>query len=104
MLATTIGIATDNSDLGMGGVVGSAVIAFSLIPGLCGLMVKAPSPITTYSVVRDSLVFAAGLGALIYFCSDGQIELWEAGVLCACYVGYLLVVLVPVRVSHNVAF
>eukprot|EP00750_Incisomonas_marina_P027191 INCI6151.1.p1 GENE.INCI6151.1~~INCI6151.1.p1 ORF type:complete len:610 (-),score=68.24 INCI6151.1:429-2258(-) len=96
MLATSIGIATNNSDLGLGGVVGSAVIAFALIPGLCGLAVRAPSPITLYSVLRDSLVFGAGIGMLIYFCSDGRIEMWEAGCLAGGYIVYLLIVLIPV--------
>jgi Ca2+/Na+ antiporter len=96
MLATSIGIATGNSDMGLGGVVGSAVIAFALIPGLCGLVVKAPSPIICYSVVRDSLVFAVALAGLVYFCSDGEIELWEAGTLVGGYVVYLMIVLVPV--------
>mgnify|MGYP000114642960 FL=1 len=95
MLATTIGIATDNSNLGMGGVVGSATIAFALIPGLCGLMVRAPSPISAGSLTRDALAFGAGLGLLIYFCSDDKIETWEAGCLVGLYAVYLLVVLVP---------
>ena len=59
-------------------------------------MVRAPSPITTYPIVRDSLVFGAAAAMLIYFCSDGEIEVWEAGALVGGYAVYLLIVLIPV--------
>lgn len=104
ILATTIGVATGNEDLGLGGVVGSALIAFTLIPGICGVMGGSQViELSLRPILRDSICFLGSLAMLIAFSANGHINQYEGIALSGGYVVYLIVVLVPAAVAAKCA-
>jgi len=103
ILATTIGVATGNEDLGLGGVVGSALIAFTLIPGICGVMGGSKvSELSLRPILRDSIFFLAALAMLTAFSANGHIDQYEGVALSGGYVVYLALVLIPVAMRCTV--
>ena len=84
-----------STTLGISSILGSAVIAFCAIPGLCALVVPVPPMLLTRRpLARDAGAYLIGLLALFWVMADGWITLNEAATLVALYAGYLLVVVV----------
>ncbi len=85
-----------NADVGFGLVIGSALIAFGLVPPLCYFAV-APQPLrlAAWPVVRDTLAYLAALAAVVGFMfgNGGEIDLYESVGLIVFYAGYVAVVL-----------
>ena len=84
------------SDLGVGAIVGSGMLAFSVLPGLCALVAGKDLWLKRRPLARDSLTYLLALICLVVFFRDGFIELWEAATLLTLYVTYVcMVVLSP---------
>eukprot|EP00300_Choanocystis_sp_HF-7_P007882 c15561_g1_i1.p1 GENE.c15561_g1_i1~~c15561_g1_i1.p1 ORF type:complete len:437 (+),score=103.73 c15561_g1_i1:27-1313(+) len=81
-------------DLGLGAIMGSGMIAFSLIPGVCGLCSKIPMTIKRRPLFRDMMFYAVSISTVIIALRDGQITTLEGGLLSLIYVVYVAVVYV----------
>jgi len=81
------------SEVGFGTIVGSAVFNVLFVIGMCAVFSKDVLTLTWWPLARDCSYYAIGLGALACFCgvsSPGEIEVWEALILFALYIGYVV--------------
>ena len=92
IIINAIGTITGESDLGVGAIIGSGMIAFSIIPGLCALVAGADLMLKRRPLARDSLFYLLALSCLTYFFSDGFITVGEAVTLFLLYVTYVTLV------------
>ena len=92
IIINAIGTITGESDLGVGAIIGSGMIAFSIIPGLCALVAGADLMLKRRPLARDSLFYLLALSLLTYFFSDGFITLLEALMLFLLYITYVTLV------------
>ncbi|KAL3916990.1 MAG: hypothetical protein SGILL_004921 [Bacillariaceae sp.] len=82
-----------DSEIGFGTIVGSAVFNVLFVIGMCSIMAKEVLTLTWWPLFRDSSYYTVGLVMLAIFSgvvSPNEIELWEACVLFAMYLGYIL--------------
>ena len=82
------------TDIGFGTIVGSAVFNVLFVIAMCAIFAKEVLTLTWWPLFRDSLCYAIGLVVLSIFVgvvSEGLIELWEAVVLFVLYIGYCLI-------------
>ena len=92
IIINAIGTITGESDLGVGAIIGSGMIAFSCIPGLCALVAGGELMLKRRPLARDSLMYLLALALLVYFFSDGFITLGESAILFSLYVFYVSLV------------
>ncbi len=81
------------SEVGFGTIVGSAVFNVLFVLAMCSLLAHELLDLTWWPLFRDSLCYAVGLVVLAIFTrvvSPSQIESWEAAILFLMYVGYCL--------------
>ena len=81
------------SEVGFGTIVGSAVFNVLFVIAMCALMSKEVLSLTWWPLFRDSTYYAIGLGVLAIFIgvtSKNVIEIWEAIILFALYLGYIV--------------
>ena len=96
LIISSINTMQGESDLGVGAIIGSGMLAFSVLPGLCALVAAKDLWLKRRPLARDSLTYLVALACLTAFFADGFIVMWEAAFLLSLYVGYvLLVVLSP---------
>lgn len=90
----------DATALGVSSVIGSGMIAFCLIPALCGLVQKDESPLILKRrpLLRDEFAYFFSLLALMYVIADGEVHTWEAALILVIYIIYLLVIVF----SHSI--
>lgn len=67
--------------LAISSLLGSGVIAFTAIPGLCALSVPEPMRLTRRPLARDVVAYIASLYALDRILRDGRVELAESTAL-----------------------
>jgi len=82
------------NDIGFGTIIGSAVFNVLFVIAMCSLFAKETLSLTWWPLFRDSFCYAIGLVVLSIFVgvnSKEVIELWEAVVLFAMYIIYVLV-------------
>lgn len=80
------------SSLGISSIIGSGMMAFTLIPGLCALAVGSPMLLTRRPLARDAGAYVASLLGLRYAIADGVVDTGEAALLLGGYAVYLGVV------------
>ncbi len=81
------------SEVGFGTIVGSAVFNVLFVIGMCSLLSKEVLELTWWPLFRDSSYYAVGLLILAIFVGvkgPGEIDLVEALVLFAMYFGYIV--------------
>lgn len=81
------------SEVGFGTIVGSAVFNVLFVIGMCAIFSKDVLELTWWPLFRDCTYYAMTLGALVIFCgvtSPNKIEIWEAAVLFSLYIGYVV--------------
>jgi len=81
------------SEVGFGTIVGSAVFNVLFVIAMCSLMSKEVLSLTWWPLFRDSTYYAIGLSTLTVFVgvtTPNEIVLWESMVLFALYLGYIL--------------
>lgn len=84
----------NESAVGFGTIVGSAVFNVLFVIGMCSLLSKEVLQLTWWPLFRDSSYYAASLLVLAMFVgvvSAEEIEFWEALVLFLMYFGYVLI-------------
>ena len=92
IIINAIGTITGESDLGVGAIIGSGMIAFSCIPGLCALVAGGDLMLKRRPLARDSLMYLLALVCLTLFFRDGFITIEESAVLFGMYVFYVSLV------------
>lgn len=81
------------SDVGFGTIVGSAVFNVLFVIGCCTLASAEPLDLTWWPLFRDCVYYAISLGTLSIFFSafsKEEIEWWEALILFLMYFGYVI--------------
>jgi hypothetical protein len=92
-LATALIGTFRQSEIGFGTIVGSAVFNILFVIGMCSILAKEVLTLTWWPLFRDTTYYTFGLVMLAVFTgfnSKNMIELWEACVLFAMYIGYIL--------------
>ena len=84
--------AGEDTDLGIGPIIGSGMIAFTVIPGVCGLAAKEDLALKRRPLARDTGFYSLALALLCYAISDGLVEVHEAAVMVTLYVVYIAIV------------
>lgn len=87
---TAVFIGSEHGSVGIGTIVGSAVFNILVITGASALIV-GDMKIKKGAVERDIIIYLLSVGLLLFVFQDGKIVLWEAGVMLAGYVSYLVV-------------
>jgi len=82
----------DATTLGVSSVVGSGLIAFSLIPAVCALSAPSTLELKRRPLLRDQFAYLISLLCLMYIIEDGYVHTWEAAILLVVYILYLLVI------------
>jgi sodium/potassium/calcium exchanger 2 len=91
-LATSFVGTFKRSDVGFGTIVGSAVFNVLFVIGMCAMATPlkfAPLKLTWWPLARDCTYYVLTLITLVIFMSDGKIELYEAFIQFAMYLGYV---------------
>ena len=83
-----------SSSLGVSSIIGSGMMAFSLIPGVCALACESPLLLTRRPLARDVIAYMLSLIALQVIMADGVVTASEAMCLLVFYAVYLVVVFV----------
>jgi len=84
----------NESPIGFGTIVGSAVFNVLFVIAMCSLLANEVLELTWWPLFRDSLFYVIGLGTLAAFIAyvgpKDEVELWEACVLLALYLLYII--------------
>ena len=95
--------AGEDTDLGIGAIIGSGMIAFTVIPGVCGLAAKEDLALKRRPLARDTGFYSLALALLCYAISDGLVEVHEAAVMVTLYVVYIAIVVFSSGVRRGAA-
>lgn len=90
----------ETTALGVSAIMGSGMIAFSLIPAACGLFATQDLLLKRRPLFRDEFFYLSSLCILVYIMFDGRVHPWEAGLLVANYCCYLCVIVFATRVRR----
>jgi len=90
LFTSLIGVFAE-SDVGFGTIVGSAVFNVLFVIGLCGYFAKDGIALSVWPLARDCSYYLFGLGMLAWCAADEEIHTWEAIMLFALYLIYLLI-------------
>ena len=84
----------DNEDtaLGIGAIIGSGMIAFTVIPGVCGLATSEPLSLKRRPLARDVLAYSLSLVLLYVTLDAGVVTAFHAISMVGLYVLYMLTV------------
>merc|ERR1719297_172329 len=87
------------TNLGVSAILGSGMIAFSVIPATCAFSSSAPLMLKRRPLLRDEGFYSLSLLTLIYIIWDGLVVFSECVMLVTIYLLYLSVVIfaTPVR-------
>lgn len=94
LFTSIFGTFVQESEVGIGTVVGSAVFNVLFVIAMCALLTKEVLSLTWWPLFRDSLCYSVGLvmlGLFVGVISPGEIELWEACVLFGMYIVYVII-------------
>lgn len=89
---STVKSAPQDTNLGIGAILGSGMIAFTVIPGACAMFSKQTLQLKRRPLLRDLVFYSASLLALSWAVSDGRVTLVEATCMLVAYVLYMIVV------------
>lgn len=89
------------TNLGVSAILGSGMIAFSLIPATCAFGSEHELLLKRRPLLRDEMFYLAALFVLIYIIWDGVVHYWEALLLVMVYVCYIIVVVFASHVRHS---
>lgn len=93
---------SDATDLGIGAILGSGMIAFMVIPAACAFGASETLYLKRRPLLRDITTYAVALGCLCIFFGDGQIQLFpDAILLVLIYVIYIVVLVGAPKVRRR---
>lgn len=88
----TKSVSGEDANLGVGAIIGSGMIAFTLVPGACALASSTPLHLKRRPLLRDLLFYSIALAQLMYCIEDGVVTGLESGVMLALYTVYMCIV------------
>ncbi|KAL3939456.1 MAG: hypothetical protein SGBAC_005820 [Bacillariaceae sp.] len=94
LFTSIFGTFVQESEVGIGTVVGSAVFNVLFVIAMCALLTKEVLNLTWWPLFRDSFCYSIGLvmlGLFVGVISPSKIELWEAIVLFCLYICYVII-------------
>jgi len=81
-------------NMGVGAILGSGIIAFTIIPGICALVAPEGMVLKRRPLIRDVVAYTTCLSLLIYHVnSRGSLGVYESGPLLVVYACFLLIVI-----------
>ena len=83
-----IGVFVAKDDIGVSGVVGSAVFNITLVIGVCALCARHAITLNWYSLCRDCLCYLVSVTVLILTIANREITWYEATIFLCLYVLY----------------
>ena len=89
IIINAIGAIQGEPDLGVGAIIGSGMIGFSVIPGLCALVATDTLTLKRRPLFRDVIIYTVALTMLTVAMQNAVIELWEAVAFLAVYAAYV---------------
>lgn len=84
---------SNSTNLGVGAILGSGAIAFTLIPAFCAFFASETLQLKRRPLLRDMLTYLLALSLLSYVFLDGVISLHESLSLLALYFLYILIII-----------
>lgn len=92
-----------SSDMGVGAIIGSGLIAFLAIPGVCGVFAQNPLEIKRRPLLRDITFYSICLLSVCFAFADGLITTAEAALLLGIYVVFVVTVVFSrsVRIQYQ---
>lgn len=99
----TTRVSLDATNLGVGAILGSGMIAFLIIPGACALATGEGIQLLLKRrpLLRDVCAYALALLLLCIFFHDGKITTLESGIMVGVYVCYVIVVVVSPKIRRE---
>jgi len=88
----------ETTSLGVSAIIGSGMIAFSLIPAACGFCAPGDLQLKRRPLFRDQYFYLQSLAILVYIMFDGVVKVWEAALLVVNYCVYLFVIVFSTRI------
>lgn len=82
----------DDTALGVGAIIGSGMLAFTVIPGCCGLATKEALALKRRPMGRDVLAYTLALTALYFAIEDGAVQIYESASMVVLYIVYMTIV------------
>jgi len=79
------------SSLGISSIIGSGMMAFTLIPGLCAMSVSEPMKLKRRPFARDASFYLASLSLLFVTISNHHVYLHHAAAMLVLYAAYISV-------------
>ena len=79
------------SSLGISSIIGSGMLAFTLIPGLCAVVVPRPMELKRRPLARDAIVYTVSLTILVLIVQKKHATMSDAIWMLAAYAAYILV-------------
>lgn len=92
MSKSPTGASGEQTNLGVSAILGSGMIAFSMIPATCAMFSRHELNLKRRPLFRDEFFYLCALLWLIYIIHDGIVKFWESAILVSIYVVYLAVV------------
>jgi len=83
---------SEATSLGVSAIIGSGMVAFSLIPAACGLFAPGELSLKRRPLFRDEFFYLTSMCILVFIMFDDVVHSWEAALLVLNYTIYLLVV------------
>lgn len=83
---------SEATSLGVSAIIGSGMVAFSLIPAACGLFAPGDLSLKRRPLFRDEFFYLTSMCILVFIMFDDVVHSWEAALLVLNYTIYLLVV------------
>lgn len=80
------------NSLGISSIIGSGMLAFTLIPGLCAVACSKALSLTRRPLARDAGAYLISLFSLLAILDDGLVEFHEALALLVLFVIYLAII------------
>lgn len=81
------------TSLGASAIIGSGMIAFTLIPAACGLFTSEPLLLKRRPLFRDQIFYLISLAIFISIAFTGECYLWQAASLIIVYAIYLFIII-----------
>ena len=86
--------------LGVSSILGSGMMAFTLIPGLCAMAVPMPMQLKRRPFLRDVIFYLVSLALLFSVLQRGEVLVLDAFIMVALYAFYLVVIVMAPKVRE----
>ncbi|XP_023930153.1 sodium/potassium/calcium exchanger 3-like [Lingula anatina] len=103
LFTSIVGLATDNNDVGVGTIAGSAMFNILIIIALSAALAGQVLYLDWRPLIRDSIFYATSVGVFIVFAWDGKLEHYETAILLFLYILYIVLMKFNIQVMEWMA-